>query len=253
MVEAENVLMIPESVLEEALSHEEATMALTELTGSVKRAMKKQCSQSETVVTVPKAAAEPHEVSSVTLSDPTCKASENTTHWILKSPRYAACPEELAGPFILIVSMVVCFSTSCGSLNMFSGKNPMFRNKVVLNLASGSISARISFSCRFKPGLPGQEESLEEENQAYNTIVVSPDHGSRDDDQEMYVMRVLDSATGQVLLERRGDAANAVPGQRVSVHTRFDTRSSLSLAIETCWLSPSGQSTCLVSLGRSGR
>ena len=99
---------------------------------------------------------------------------------------------------------------------MFSGTNPMFRNNVVLHLANGV--ARVPFSCRFKPGLPGQspddgEDDFDEyEDDGDAEVLIGGGAG----DTEMYVMSVWRAGPGpneeQLLLEKRSDTANVSPG-----------------------------------------
>lgn len=75
-------------------------------------------------------------IKSVTLNDPSCRAIKNSTHWSVGGT-----------------------STACGSVNLFTGSSPMFRNSLVLTFDSNSDFAgrrlEVPFSCRLRPGLPG--------------------------------------------------------------------------------------------------
>ncbi len=85
---AKKTVLIPGSVLEEALSKEEEESRKDLAREAVRRATRKHCSQSETVVSIRRTAAvERLSVDQITLTDPTCRADKNVTHWILRSPR----------------------------------------------------------------------------------------------------------------------------------------------------------------------
>ena len=146
--------------------------------------------------------------------------------------------------------MIYCHcSTSCGSVNLFSGKNPMFRNNIVLHLGPSSSLERaelvVPFSCRFKPGLPGMEAEAEAASQGDGGNAALDDFSfdsvgdQEEEEEEMYVMIVtvfhLDGRPSSVL-SRRGDAAVASVGEEARVSVSFDTRASLRLALEKCWL-----------------
>ena len=61
---------------------------MADLKAGLTRSLITRCGQSKTVVSLPVAATEGEDVQKVTLNDPSCRATENGTHWILKSPRY---------------------------------------------------------------------------------------------------------------------------------------------------------------------
>jgi hypothetical protein len=55
----------------------------------LKSVMSKTCSQSwpGTIVAIDVSAASHYFVDGMTLNDPSCKATKNQTHWILRTPR----------------------------------------------------------------------------------------------------------------------------------------------------------------------
>lgn len=53
----------------------------------VRASMLKHCSQSDTVVAVPRRVVDGLGVRQMTLGDKKCAADKNSTHWVLKSPR----------------------------------------------------------------------------------------------------------------------------------------------------------------------
>ncbi len=85
---AEKTVLIPGSVLEEALSKEEEAKKEELVRMAVRRATRKKCSQSDTVVSIRKTGAlQKLAVQEITLADRTCVAETNRTHWVLRSPR----------------------------------------------------------------------------------------------------------------------------------------------------------------------
>ena len=85
---AEKTVLIPGTMLKEALSKQKEEESLERAREAVRRASRKHCSQSKTTVSIRRTGAvERLRVQEVTLTDPTCRGEKNGTHWILRSPR----------------------------------------------------------------------------------------------------------------------------------------------------------------------
>jgi len=215
--QAEKTLLIPGTAVEEAMTRQEEAAAVKELSALVRRAMTKECSQSETVVSVRRAALERYGVVSLTLNDEGCGADQNSTHWILAAP-----------------------GTSCGSVNSFSAGRPTFRNNVVLvfhpRSALGQYHVEVPFVCKFKPGLPGMGQNEDQYEEG------DPFERTSDDGEEMYVMTLRHDHRGK-LANKPDQATDVSVADVLSVSVAFDTRAFLSLAIERCWTTTNGRQT----------
>ncbi len=122
----------------------------------------------------------------------------------------------------------------------------MFTNNVVLSFSPasryyGRAPIEIPFSCRFKPGLGG--------GPADDTGDYDYDYGEGDDSggrgsttigmnsvEEMYQMSLY-KEDDVLIVERRGETGDVTLGDKISVHTSFETKAFLNLALETCWVS----------------
>jgi hypothetical protein len=182
--------------------------------------MGKECDQKQSVVTLPRKAVAKFNVSDMTLNEESCKAVKNNTHWILSTQ-----------------------STSCGSLNIFTGNNPMLRNNIHLKFAPQSEyygrQVRIPFTCKFAAGFLGFSGQSNNDDYDYGDNDEEND-GMNSDDDEMYTMRILRKhkrvRRPEVLVSRPDDQATVSVGDQLKVQTDFKTRSLLSVMIEQCWI-----------------
>ena len=143
------------------------------------------------------------------------------------------------------------YSTSCGSVNYYSGQHPMMKNNVILKFAPGSqfanLEVRLPFECRFCSGFQEFESSDYNEEDCDDEDTDIPN--SPFEKEELYEMKVslqLDGPKTQnkvshstVLLEDRfSPAVDVKTGDTIVVSTFFDTsKGFLNLAIKKCWLS----------------
>lgn len=215
---AEKIIIIPGKVVKEATRQSEMNKKIRALERDLSVLVGKKCDQRETVVTLPRRSVAKFDVADMSLNEASCAATKNETHWILKTQ-----------------------STSCGSLNLFTGKSPMLRNNIHLTFSSDSEyygqEVRIPFSCRFASGFPGFTVDYDDNDDDDDD---DNDHLSGDQVDEMYTMRVLRKRRRgrrpEVLVSRRGQPATVSVGDQLKVQTDFKTRSLLSLVIEHCWI-----------------
>eukprot|EP00095_Tigriopus_kingsejongensis_P008368 maker-scaffold856_size87843-snap-gene-0.17 protein:Tk08368 transcript:maker-scaffold856_size87843-snap-gene-0.17-mRNA-1 annotation:"hypothetical protein DAPPUDRAFT_95568" len=219
---AQKTVLIPGNILEDAINNEVEQGRIQELVSEIRSGMTKQCSQIETIIAIERSKVDHNEVSQMTLNDPKCLAEKNETHWIVKSQ-----------------------STSCGSLNVFSGSNPMFRNNVILQFSRQSRlfkkKIQIPFFCRVKPGLHGEERVVVEKMGGLSPTTLLDTSLDGSTLEEMYAMtikkRAREDHEHHILVEHRDQMADVALGDELTVQTSFDTKSFLNLAIERCWLS----------------
>lgn len=177
----------------------------------------KNCNQSETIIALPLAAAQPYDVVGMALNEPHCLGTKNQTHWVLKTQ-----------------------STSCGSVNFFEGGYPMLSNSVHLKFSSESklkgLEVRLPFTCKFRPGFMGLANNGAGNEDAEDDMI---DH-DYEDREEMYKMKILrrsGSGDYQVVVDDKDDDDGVVQlGDELKIVTEFDTRSPLLLSIDRCWI-----------------
>lgn len=226
---AHKTVLLTGDIVESAMMNEVEQSYIKEVVGEIRSGMTKRCGQVQTIVAIERVKADSNNVLQMSLNDPKCLAEKNETHWFIKTK-----------------------STSCGSLNVFSGSNPMFRNNVVLQFASQSRlfekKVSIPFLCRIKPGVNGHDqgvvepvgESIDSELSAGSSVA---DESTM---EEMYTMIVERKARNgekhpQMLVDHRDQMADVALGDELKVMTAFDTKSPLMLAIERCWISDNAE------------
>ncbi|TRY62871.1 hypothetical protein TCAL_02037 [Tigriopus californicus] len=223
---AQKTVLLKGSIVESAMVNEAEQSYIQHVVEEIRSGMTKQCSEVQTVLAIERDKADPHNVLQMSLNDPKCLAEKNETHWLIKTK-----------------------STSCGSLNVFSGSNPMFRNNVVLQFASQSRlfkkKVSIPFSCRIKPGINGHGQGVVE--RVGSSADTGRFSGSSDSDEttmeEMYSMIIERKARNgfELLVDHRDQMADVALGDELRVMTSFDTKSPLMLDIERCWISGNAQ------------
>ncbi len=155
----------------------------------------------------------------MSLNEENCVATKNETHWILRTK-----------------------STSCGSLNVFSGNHPMLKNNILLSFHQESEfygqEVRVPFSCKFPAGFLGFSPSSSDYDGSD-----SDDYDDDDEEsgEEMYTMKIFRKRQRlrrpEILASHPGDSATVSVGDQLKVQTDFETRSFFSLMIEQCWVS----------------
>ena len=145
--------------------------------------------------------------------------------------------------------LLIYFSTSCGSVNYYSGQHPMMKNNVVLRFAPGSQFAnlviRLPFECRFCSGIQDMESPDYNEDDCDEEETDIPNSPfEKDDLYEMKVSLLLDgpqneaSNTRLLLKDQFSPAVDVNVGDTIVVSTFFDTsKDFFKLAINQCWLS----------------